>query len=212
MPEATPRHRWYDGLLYAWFYDPVEAEKRRLIAEWIPPGSTVLDLCAGTGALAMELAQKCSRVVGMDISPRMLAWARARNEKAGHSNVTFLHGDSTRAGRFVEGPFDFAVASLLMHEIREEERALVLSEACKVARRVILADFTAPPPSNLRGIMNHWMELFFGGPANFRVYSHYLEHGGLPGLLERLGLPVLDLARDRHGACTFVMTAAPQTV
>src|SRR5438477_11888349 len=42
----------------------------------LPPGARLLDLCCGTGQLAGMLAARGYRVSGLDISPRMLAFAR----------------------------------------------------------------------------------------------------------------------------------------
>jgi demethylmenaquinone methyltransferase/2-methoxy-6-polyprenyl-1,4-benzoquinol methylase len=44
----------------------------------VPPGSRVLDVATGTGAVALELQARDCTVVGLDQSPEMLAVARAR--------------------------------------------------------------------------------------------------------------------------------------
>ncbi len=51
-----------------------------------------LDLCTGTGALVPRLASKFERVVGADISPRMLHVARSRWKSL--SNVTWVEADA----------------------------------------------------------------------------------------------------------------------
>ncbi|MBU2487860.1 MAG: class I SAM-dependent methyltransferase [Proteobacteria bacterium] len=215
-PDRTPpavegapvKQRWYDGPLYAWFYDPVEADKRAQIAAWIPPGASVVDLASGTGALAFALAENGRRVLGLDISPRMHAWCRRRQEKLNLSGLSFVLGDATRATECLNQTYDYAVASLLIHELPETERTAVLAEAGRAASRIILSDFAAPPPSNFRGLANHWMEFFIGGRENFRVYREYQAGGGLPGVLSRAGMPILDRKTDRHGACEFILTRA----
>ena len=44
----------------------------------VPPGSRVLDVATGTGAVALELRARGCAVVGIDQSPEMLAVARRR--------------------------------------------------------------------------------------------------------------------------------------
>ncbi|MFF4960897.1 class I SAM-dependent methyltransferase [Streptomyces sp. NPDC001222] len=73
--------------------DPVvrEAWAARL-GEWLParPGD-LLDLGCGTGSLSLLAAERGHRVTGVDLSPAMLALARAK--LAGHDAV-FLVGDA----------------------------------------------------------------------------------------------------------------------
>src|SRR6516162_2771848 len=56
--------------------------KRRMIklAE-VRTGARALDLCCGTGDLAMGLARRGAQVVGVDFSAAMLEVARERNSK-----------------------------------------------------------------------------------------------------------------------------------
>ncbi len=61
----------------------------RLILEGLPPGACILDLCCGTGQLATLLTERGYRVVGMDISPSMLAFAQGNAPEA-----TFLAVDA----------------------------------------------------------------------------------------------------------------------
>ena len=58
----------------------------------LAPGSSALDVCCGTGDLAIELLDAVStrgRVVGLDFSERMLEAARAKS-----SQVEWLRGDA----------------------------------------------------------------------------------------------------------------------
>src|SRR5262245_10977460 len=52
----------------------------------------VLDLACGTGAAALAFARAGSQVVGVDLSPAMLAIARARARDAGY-DIAFIEGD-----------------------------------------------------------------------------------------------------------------------
>ncbi|HET9372362.1 MAG TPA: ubiquinone/menaquinone biosynthesis methyltransferase [Vicinamibacterales bacterium] len=65
--------------------------KRRL-TELVPfrAGDRVLDLACGTGDLAFAAAARGARVIGLDITPRMLVLARAKTAGA---QVTWIVGD-----------------------------------------------------------------------------------------------------------------------
>lgn len=58
----------------------------------IEPGSIVLDLACGTGMMTLQLAKAGCRVIGVDLSPEMLAVADQRLREAGFP-VTFLQQD-----------------------------------------------------------------------------------------------------------------------
>lgn len=54
------------------------------------PGNTVLDLACGTGSLTRELAQRGYEMIGVDLSPEMLAEAAEKNRDAGEVPTIFL--------------------------------------------------------------------------------------------------------------------------
>jgi demethylmenaquinone methyltransferase/2-methoxy-6-polyprenyl-1,4-benzoquinol methylase len=69
------------------------AWKRRLVRlVGIGPNDRVLDLACGTGDLALAVAGRGARVTGLDLTPRMIALARA---KPGAGGVHWLVGDMT---------------------------------------------------------------------------------------------------------------------
>lgn len=61
---------------YAAWADYIEAHFRRRGL----PGKTVLDLACGTGSLTRELAQRGYEMIGVDLSPEMLAEAAEKNQ------------------------------------------------------------------------------------------------------------------------------------
>jgi demethylmenaquinone methyltransferase/2-methoxy-6-polyprenyl-1,4-benzoquinol methylase len=64
------------------------------------PGDTVLDVACGTGksfALLQERIGPRGRIIGVDISPDMLALARGRVQRAGWENVTLIESCMERA-------------------------------------------------------------------------------------------------------------------
>src|SRR3972149_523297 len=79
---------------------------------------TVLDLGTGTGRLALYLAPRAGRVVGIDTDEGALAAARDRARTLRASNVTFVPADADTANYrlIVRSPLDFVVANHFMSE------------------------------------------------------------------------------------------------
>lgn len=74
----------------------------------------VLDLACGPGLLAEALGRDAREVVAFDLTPEMLAQARARCARAGLRNVAFRQGRA-EALPFADGEFDAAVTRLSLH-------------------------------------------------------------------------------------------------
>lgn len=70
-------------------------------------GARVLDAGCGTGAMAVELAQRGAQVTAVDISPALVDIARKREPADLAGQITWHAGDMTDAGL---GAFDYAVA------------------------------------------------------------------------------------------------------
>lgn len=99
---AEPRPYYADKGLSAVFYDritaadPTLAGDVALYASLAPAGGSVLELGAGTGRVAIALAERGLSVVGVDLAPAMLAQAEAKRaglpaELAGR--LEFRRGD-----------------------------------------------------------------------------------------------------------------------
>lgn len=65
-----------------------------LRAEGVTAGMDVLDVCTGSGALALLAARMGARVSATDISRRAVAAARMNAARAGH-RIRVMHGDLT---------------------------------------------------------------------------------------------------------------------
>jgi len=99
--------------------------------------SRAIDLCTGTGAVAIELgraAKDGGLVVGLDFSRGMLDRAR---EKAGHvglKNVFWVEAD-TGLLPFKDEFFDAVTCSHALYELKEETRRKALMEAWRVLKQ-----------------------------------------------------------------------------
>lgn len=189
--DSTPRvstadtSRFTHGALYHALFDRPLAAARRLVVDLVPEGSTVLDMACGTGALCFELAaRKNCRVVGVDLSLRMIEFARKCQQ---HDAVRFVHGDATNLDSLEPRTFDYATVLFLLHELARQEQVGVLNEALHVARKVVLVDSQVPLPRNLHGIALRVVEAL-GGPEHYHPFAAYLTGGGIEGILSESGI------------------------
>lgn len=91
---------------------------------------TILDVGAGTGAMTVILANMGHRVTALDLSPQMLAVARARTEEL-VLPVTFVEGQADLLP-FADGTFDVVFARHLLWTLPRPRKAL--REWARVAR------------------------------------------------------------------------------
>jgi demethylmenaquinone methyltransferase/2-methoxy-6-polyprenyl-1,4-benzoquinol methylase len=126
---------------HRWFYEAVTAasslsvggpsQLRGLGASWLadqlPAGAAVLDLCCGGGEAALALAQCGFAVSGLDVAPRALDQARERSRRLGLA-VTWIEGLAESPPLPAASLAGVQIA-LALHEFSSSERAAVLA-AC----------------------------------------------------------------------------------
>jgi SAM-dependent methyltransferase len=95
--------------------------------------STLVDLGAGTGTLALAAAPRCRRVVAVDVSPAMLAALRENVERLGLGNV-----ECVRAGFLTYEhrgePADFVYSRNALHHLPDFWKGIALRRAAAVLR------------------------------------------------------------------------------
>jgi SAM-dependent methyltransferase len=113
----------------------------------LQPGQRVLDLGTGTGAAAERAAATVGPtgdVVGMDVSPQMLALAEQRARERGLTNVRYLAG----RGEVIPAPqaaFDVVLASLsLMYVINRAAAAREIARVLRPGGRLAAAVWAGP--------------------------------------------------------------------
>ena len=130
--------------------------KRRVIElAAVQSGNRALDLCCGTGDLALALARRGAEVTGVDFSPAMLEIAEARrqrNFKSQTSNLKFTRGDAQQIP-FPDASFDIITVGYGLRNLTSWEKGL--SEMYRVAKpgaRLVVLDFGKPANALWRGI------------------------------------------------------------
>lgn len=154
----------YDLITIVLSYGQDRRWKHRLLDLAKPmPGASVLDVATGTGDIAFEFAAHGARVVGLDVTLRMIELARAK-APAG-SPASFLVGDML-ALPFPSGSFDFVTTGYGLRNVPD------LAQAIDEILRVLRPGGQA-------------LSLDFDRPGNAFVRSAYLSYltivGGLLG-------------------------------
>ena len=186
---SKAKNHYYDGWFYRKYIDPNLEEVREIIASHLPENCSVIDIGCGTGAMSFSLASKCKRLVGVELSPRMLNFANRQKAKLGIKHVDFVLGDASHLSQFGDKEFDAAVTSMVLHEMPAHVRPLVIREMTRIAKAVILADYSIPQPKNSSGYSTFPVE-FVAGPSHFKGFLSFYKNGGLPGLLKSMGLQI----------------------
>lgn len=156
----------------------------------VAAGSRVLDVGAGTGTLALTLADRvgaAGSVVAVDPAEEMVRFARAKAARRGTS-VTFDVG-AAQALPYPDSTFDAAVTTLVLHHVPAELRATAVTELLRVVRPggvVVVGDFQVPPDRLTRVFAQ-------------RMFSHGLDHDDL-GAAERTAVEAGAVEVSRHTA------------
>ncbi|MET1003099.1 MAG: class I SAM-dependent methyltransferase [Acidimicrobiia bacterium] len=74
------------------------------------PSDALLDIGCGTGKSTRELARTVERATGVDLSARMLEYARKRSTEAGLTNVEFVQADA-QVHPFPTATYDIAISN-----------------------------------------------------------------------------------------------------
>jgi SAM-dependent methyltransferase len=134
---------------YGGFFEPVTAVTipALLGAAGVGGGCRVLDVASGPGAVAAAAAARGAVVIGVDLSPEMLAVARAR-----HPGLDFREGDAERLP-FAEDAFDAVVCNFgLGHFARPERAAAEFRRVLAPGGRVALSWWDVPARARVNGV------------------------------------------------------------
>ena len=182
-------HRFATQLV--WEVGPVVVE-----AAGIGPGMRVLDVAAGTGNVAVRVAEAGADVVASDLTPENLAAGRAAAAARG-IELEWVEADA-EALPFADGAFDVVTSAFgVMFAPDHRAAARELLRVCRAGGTIALASFVpdglagdffstlarhAPPPEGepplLWGTQEHLRELLGGAVAELRCERRrYIERG-----------------------------------
>lgn len=132
------------------------AERARL-----EPGMKALDLCCGTGDLALALAERVGpegSVTGADFSNPMLELARGKASAAGTGQVTFQWADALDLP-FGDGAFDAVTIAFGARNLADLDRGLAEMKRVLVpGGRLVILEITQPRRQPLAGFFSIWFD------------------------------------------------------
>ena len=149
-------------------------------------GDRALDICCGTGALALRYARLGAIAAGIDQDPRVIQVADKKRGKLGLSNVSFQTANASNLP-FGDSHFDHASISMSVHEVGRAERDGIISEMKRVVKKegsLIFIDYKVPLPPIPSSYTSRIVELISGKEHN-RCFKDYIQQGGLDGLLKK---------------------------
>jgi demethylmenaquinone methyltransferase/2-methoxy-6-polyprenyl-1,4-benzoquinol methylase len=165
------------------------------------PGGRALDVCCGTGDLALELAARVGpdgEVIGCDFSEPMLELARAKADARG-TEVRFEWADAL-ALPYEDARFDAATVGFGVRNLADLDRGL--AEMARVLRpggRLVILEITQPRRPPLSTFFSLWFDRLvprLGSLAGDRDAYTYLPQSvkrfpspeGLAARMEAAGL------------------------
>ena len=128
--------------------------KRKLVhlAGPLSENSRVLDVCCGTGDIALAFARRKARVMGLDFTPEMLEVARERAAAGADKNLEFITADA-QAIPLPNDTFDVVVVGYGLRTLADLERGLrEMFRVLKPGGVLLSLDFGKPSSSWLRSL------------------------------------------------------------
>ncbi len=119
------------------------------------PFRAMLDIGTGTGRMIELFADRCERLLGIDLSQAMLAVARANLERAGIGHARVRVGECTNLP-IVRESFDLVVIHQVLHFL--DDPAAALAEAARALApggRLVVVDFAPHGHEFLRETQAH---------------------------------------------------------
>ena len=168
----------------------------------VGPGDRVLDLCCGTGDLAIEAAGRLGptgEVIGADFSEPMLELARRKPVAQGETAVSFVNADALDLP-FEDHSFDALTIAFGARNLADLDRGL--AEMRRVLRpdgRLVILEITQPRRQPLKGFFALWFDRLV--PLFGRVAGDPAAYSYLPDSVR--SFPDADALADRLVSAGF---------
>ena len=197
--------------------------KRKLLRLLAPrPGKSGLDVCTGTGDLAIRMARSGAKVVGLDFSSEMLAVARRKSDSE-PNQVSWVQGDA-RALPFEAGQFDLVSMAYGLRNLPDPLEGLTeIHRILKPGGKVGILDFGRPSNSLWRGIFLSYLRIgvpcfgrWFAGDAAAYAYIleslfHYPDAEAIARLMREAGFEQVRVWKLLGGVMTVHLADRPDS-
>ncbi|MBU2652372.1 MAG: ubiquinone/menaquinone biosynthesis methyltransferase [Bacteroidetes bacterium] len=190
MFNSIPRRYDFMNRLLTLRFDEIWRKKATRFCLQDDPGA-VMDLCTGTGDLAVRLAGKANKhtkITALDFSENMLEIAaeKAKNKKFG-DRIEFVHGDASEMP-FLDESFDsigiaFAFRNLTFKNPLGEKAVAEVYRVLRNGGRFVITESSQPRNPLMIWVFRNYLKLVvdkFGGKlSGHQSAYHYLAHSAL---------------------------------
>jgi demethylmenaquinone methyltransferase / 2-methoxy-6-polyprenyl-1,4-benzoquinol methylase len=159
--EIAPRYDLMNHVLSLNIDKRWRAKTLRILG--LTPGDPVLDVCTGTGDLALAIAKSLgteTTVVGSDFCSEMLDLARQKQARKlpGFARVEFIEAD-TQVLPFPENHFQAVTVAFGLRNVAVTEQGLAeMVRVCKVGGQVAVLEFSKPTIFGLSHLYNAYFK------------------------------------------------------
>jgi magnesium-protoporphyrin O-methyltransferase len=182
-------------------------QMRDTLLSWLPAdlsGARLLDAGCGTGMLAIEAARRGATVVGVDVSPQLIATGIDRLPADVRDRITLIAGDMLDPGL---GSFDHIVSMDVLIHYEADEIAAATARLAQRARHSLI--FTFAPGTPLLRTARAVGRLFPKSDRSPTIIP--VGHGHLKANLAR-AVPHARLGRDTRISRGFYTSHAQEVV
>jgi ubiquinone/menaquinone biosynthesis C-methylase UbiE len=181
----------YDALPFWGYYGERSAARAEL-----HPGEIVLDVCSGTGASAIPAARAVGpsgRVIGLDLAPSLIVFAREKAAAEGMAQVEFRHADFDQA-YFRPASFDAAICVFGIFFFPDMRATLLkMWRFLRPGGRLVITTWGADvfEPGNTvfwNAVRDVRPELY----KSFQAWDRLRTPERVAGLFEDAGIPIAD--------------------
>jgi ubiquinone/menaquinone biosynthesis methyltransferase len=172
----------YDLITVVLSYGRDRRWKRRLVNLAAPaPDARALDLATGTGDIAFAVRERGARVVGLDVTRRMIELARA---KASTKGLSFLVGDMV-ALPFATDSFDLVTTGYGLRNVPDLVAAIdEIRRVLKPGGQALSLDFDRPASALVRAVYLRYLAVV-GGVLGWLLHRNPETYRYIPASIRR---------------------------
>ena len=186
-----------------------ELERKRLLDLGVSAEHTLIDFGCGTGALALEAAKLCKKVIAVDVSAAMLTYMKRKAESLGLTNIDYVQ-QGFLTYQHQGAPVDFVFTQRTLHHLPDFWKVEALQRMADALRpggtlfiRDILFSFE---PNKTSHAVEAWVS---SRPANsfpreffeHDIREEYITFTWLfEAMLERVGFDIKEMSYGDYQA------------
>ncbi|MAT69571.1 MAG: bifunctional demethylmenaquinone methyltransferase/2-methoxy-6-polyprenyl-1,4-benzoquinol methylase UbiE [Planctomycetaceae bacterium] len=158
---------------------------RRRTVKLVPPavGMRVLDVCTGTGDLALAYHAAGDgqvEVVGTDFCHEMLEVARQKGATGGRESIPWIEADAQHLP-FDDDAFDIVTVAFGLRNVADTDAGLrEMTRVCRPGGKVAVLEFTTPRKQPLKGMYGWYFRRVLPRIGQLLARNHECAYDYLP--------------------------------